>query len=324
MQLPGRRWTKPTRTRNHPFDVVGWDGCLYPYAFNVSDFEPITGRVHQPPLVHQTFEGPNWVICSFVPRKVDYNPLSIPVPYNHHNVDSDEVLFYTGGNYESAARLGHRARARSRCTPPGLDARSVAGRRGALDRCRSSSTSLAVMVDTFRPLEIGRRRRGLGGSGVRVDVVGPAQRGLTDIDDTEARAVTHESAPLRVASPCVLEKDSGRRRMRGTAGCFEDGRRAGLAPRRPRALIPRLLLAFNATRAWSVAGTMGGGVTIGVVGAPDRVAEAACAISALAPDAQVRTGSAGRRDRGRRRHLGRSGVDRRPGADRGGRRHRGG
>ncbi|MEP7056063.1 MAG: homogentisate 1,2-dioxygenase, partial [Actinomycetota bacterium] len=79
---------------HHPFDVVGWDGCLYPYAFNIADFEPITGRVHQPPHVHQTFGGPRFVVCSFVPRLVDYHPLSIPSPYNHANVDSDEVLFY--------------------------------------------------------------------------------------------------------------------------------------------------------------------------------------------------------------------------------------
>ena len=100
-----RGWTRFTYAQ-HPFDVVGWDGCLYPYAFNISDFEPITGRVHQPPPVHQTFEGPNFVICSFVPRKVDYHPLSIPVPYNHANVDSDEMMFYTGGNYEARKGAG--------------------------------------------------------------------------------------------------------------------------------------------------------------------------------------------------------------------------
>jgi homogentisate 1,2-dioxygenase len=77
----------------HPFDVVGWDGCLYPYAFDVADFEPITGRVHQPPPVHQVFEGQNFLVCNFVPRKVDYHPLAVPVPYYHANVDSDEVMF---------------------------------------------------------------------------------------------------------------------------------------------------------------------------------------------------------------------------------------
>nr|WP_284291050.1 homogentisate 1,2-dioxygenase domain-containing protein [Angustibacter aerolatus] len=90
----------------HPFDVVGWDGCLYPYTFNVSDFEPITGRVHQPPPVHQVFEGWNFVICAFVPRKVDYHPLAVPVPYYHSNVDSDEVMFYVGGDYEARKGSG--------------------------------------------------------------------------------------------------------------------------------------------------------------------------------------------------------------------------
>jgi homogentisate 1,2-dioxygenase len=137
----------------HPFDVVGWDGCLYPYAFNVADFEPITGRVHQPPPVHQTFEGPKFVICSFVPRKVDYHPLSIPVPYNHHNVDSDEVLFYTGGNYEARRGSGI-AQGSISLHPSGL---SHGPQPGAVERSLGAEAfdELAVMVDTFRPLELG-------------------------------------------------------------------------------------------------------------------------------------------------------------------------
>src|SRR5437899_1793369 len=90
----------------HPFDVVGWDGCLYPYVFSIHDFEPITGRLHQPPPVHQTFEGPSFVVCSFVPRLFDYHPESIPAPYNHANVDSDEVLFYCGGDFMSRKGAG--------------------------------------------------------------------------------------------------------------------------------------------------------------------------------------------------------------------------
>jgi homogentisate 1,2-dioxygenase len=90
----------------HPFDVVGWDGCLYPYAFNIADYEPITGRVHQPPPVHQVFEGANFVICNFVPRKVDYHPLAVPVPYYHSNVDSDEIMFYVDGDYEARKGSG--------------------------------------------------------------------------------------------------------------------------------------------------------------------------------------------------------------------------
>ncbi len=91
---------------NHPFDVVGWDGCNYPYVVSIHDFEPITGRLHQPPPVHQMFDGPNFVVCSFVPRLFDYHPLSIPAPYNHANVDSDEVLFYCGGDFMSRKGAG--------------------------------------------------------------------------------------------------------------------------------------------------------------------------------------------------------------------------
>ena len=87
--------------RHHPFDVVGWDGYLFPYIFNIGDFEPITGRVHQPPPVHQTFAGRNYVVCSFVPRKFDYHPLAIPAPYNHSNINSDEVIYYVAGNFMS-------------------------------------------------------------------------------------------------------------------------------------------------------------------------------------------------------------------------------
>jgi homogentisate 1,2-dioxygenase len=138
---------------NHPFDVVGWDGCLYPWVFNIRDFEPITGRVHQPPPVHQTFEGPNFVVCSFCPRKVDYHPLSIPVPYNHANVDSDELMFYVGGNYEarkgSGIGLGSLSLHPSGFThgpQPGAAEASI-----GVDYFDET----AVMVDTFRPLSLG-------------------------------------------------------------------------------------------------------------------------------------------------------------------------
>ncbi|MEP6677338.1 MAG: homogentisate 1,2-dioxygenase, partial [Ferruginibacter sp.] len=86
---------------HHPFDVIGWDGCCYPYAFSIHDFEPITGRIHQPPPVHQTFEANNFVVCSFVPRLFDYHPLAIPAPYNHSNIDSDELLYYVDGDFMS-------------------------------------------------------------------------------------------------------------------------------------------------------------------------------------------------------------------------------
>src|SRR3990172_8937325 len=85
--------------RSHPFDLIGWDGYLWPFRFNIADFQPITGRVHQPPPAHQTFQARNFVVCSFVPRKFDYHPLAIPAPYNHSNINSDEVIYYVAGNF---------------------------------------------------------------------------------------------------------------------------------------------------------------------------------------------------------------------------------
>jgi homogentisate 1,2-dioxygenase len=151
--IRGTRFVYP----QHPFDVVGWDGCLYPYTFNVSDFEPITGRVHQPPPAHQVFEGANFVICNFVPRKVDYHPLSIPVPYYHSNVDSDEVMFYCGGDYE--ARKGSGIGQGSISLHPG--GYSHGPQPGAYERSIGAEffDELAVMVDTFRPLELGEGGR---------------------------------------------------------------------------------------------------------------------------------------------------------------------
>ena len=137
----------------HPFDVVGWDGCLYPYVFNVADFEPITGRVHQPPPVHQVFEGQGFVICNFVPRKVDYHPLAVPVPYYHSNVDSDEVMFYVDGDYE--ARKGSGIGKGSISLHPG--GHSHGPQPGAVEGALGVEyfDELAVMVDTFRPLALG-------------------------------------------------------------------------------------------------------------------------------------------------------------------------
>jgi homogentisate 1,2-dioxygenase len=148
-QIVGTRFLQA----RHPFDVIGWDGCLYPYTFNIEDFEPITGRIHQPPPVHQVFEGDNFVICNFVPRKVDYHPLAIPVPYYHSNVDSDEVMFYCGGDYE--ARKGSGIGQGSVSLHPG--GHTHGPQPGAYERSvgAESFDELAVMVDTFRPLELG-------------------------------------------------------------------------------------------------------------------------------------------------------------------------
>jgi homogentisate 1,2-dioxygenase len=146
-----RGWTRHVYA-HHPFDVVGWDGHLYPWVFSIHDFEPITGRLHQPPPVHQTFQGPNFVVCSFVPRKVDYHPLAIPVPYNHHNVDSDEMMFYTGGNYEARRGSGIEQGSIS-LHPSGF---THGPQPGAVERAIGAEAfdELAVMVDTFRPLDL--------------------------------------------------------------------------------------------------------------------------------------------------------------------------
>ncbi|WP_245975207.1 homogentisate 1,2-dioxygenase [Deminuibacter soli] len=135
---------------HHPFDVIGWDGCCYPFAFSIHDFEPITGRVHQPPPVHQTFEGNNFVVCSFVPRLFDYHPLSIPAPYNHSNIDSDELLYYVDGDFMSRKNV-----TRGMITlhpggiPHGPHPGSVEKSIGAKE-----TKELAVMVDTFHPLQL--------------------------------------------------------------------------------------------------------------------------------------------------------------------------
>jgi homogentisate 1,2-dioxygenase len=137
----------------HPFDVVGWDGCLYPYTFNLEDYMPITGKIHQPPPVHQVFEGWNFVICNFLPRKVDYHPLAIPVPYYHSNVDSDEVMFYVGGDYE--ARKGSGIGLGSISLHPGGYAHGP--QPSAIEASLGAETfdETAVMIDTFAPLDLG-------------------------------------------------------------------------------------------------------------------------------------------------------------------------
>jgi homogentisate 1,2-dioxygenase len=147
--IVGSRLTYAT----HPFDVVGWDGCLYPYTFNIEDYMPITGKVHQPPPVHQVFEGWNFVICNFLPRKVDYHDLAIPVPYYHSNVDSDEVMFYVGGDYE--ARKGSGIGIGSISLHPGGHAHGPQPSAIEASLGVQYFDESAVMVDTFAPLELG-------------------------------------------------------------------------------------------------------------------------------------------------------------------------
>ena len=159
----------------HPFDVVGWDGCLYPYTFNIEDYMPITGKIHQPPPVHQVFEGHNFVVCNFLPRKVDYHPLSIPVPYYHSNVDSDEVMFYVGGDYE--ARKGSGIGLGSISLHPGGHAHGP--QPSAIEASLGADyfEESAVMVDTFAPARPRRGRPGRRGPGLRLDLGGPRSRG---------------------------------------------------------------------------------------------------------------------------------------------------
>jgi homogentisate 1,2-dioxygenase len=135
---------------SHPFDVVGWDGYLFPYAFNIKDFEPITGRIHQPPPVHQTFEATGFVICSFVPRLFDYHPKSIPAPYFHSNIDSDELLYYVDGDFMS--RIGVKP-GQLTLHPAGIPHGPHPGTvEASLGKKKTPET--AVMVDTFKPLHL--------------------------------------------------------------------------------------------------------------------------------------------------------------------------
>lgn len=134
----------------HPFDVVGYDGYNYPYAFSIHDFEPITGRVHQPPPVHQTFETDAFVVCSFCPRLYDYHPEAIPAPYNHSNIDSDEVLYYVDGDFMSrndieAGHISLHPAGIPHGPHPGAAERSIG---------KTKTEELAVMVDTFKPLQV--------------------------------------------------------------------------------------------------------------------------------------------------------------------------
>lgn len=138
----------PYHYLSHPFDLIGWDGYVYPYIFSIHNFEPITGRVHMPPPIHQTFDGHNFVICSFVPRLYDYHPQAIPAPYNHSNIDSDEVLYYVDGDFMSRK---HVERGMITLHPGGIP---HGPHPGTVEKSigAKETKELAVMVDTFRPL----------------------------------------------------------------------------------------------------------------------------------------------------------------------------
>jgi homogentisate 1,2-dioxygenase len=157
MYVKKRGLLYPIWYANHPFDVIGWDGYEYPYALSIHDFEPITGRVHQPPPVHQTFDANNFVICSFVPRLFDYHPQAIPAPYNHSNIDSDEVLYYVDGDFMSRK---HVERGMITLHPGGIP---HGPHPGAVEKSigAKETKELAVMVDTFHPLKMTDDARGI-------------------------------------------------------------------------------------------------------------------------------------------------------------------
>ena len=140
----------PYHYANHPFDLIGWDGYVYPWAFSIHNFEPITGRVHQPPPVHQTFEAHNFVVCSFVPRLYDYHPLAIPAPYNHSNIDRDERLYYVDGDFMSRKSV---ERGQITLHPGGIPHGPHPGTyEGSIGK--KETKELAVMIDPFKPLQL--------------------------------------------------------------------------------------------------------------------------------------------------------------------------
>ena len=137
---------------NHPFDIVGWDGYYYPWKFNINDFEPITGSIHQPPPVHQTFAGDGFVVCSFVSRHFDYHPDSIPAPYPHSNVDSDEVIFYSMGDFMSRKGISDESIS---FHPAGITHGPQPGKyEESIGKVKTEE--LAVMIDTFKPLKVAK------------------------------------------------------------------------------------------------------------------------------------------------------------------------
>jgi len=157
IQVKKKGFLYPIWYGHHPFDVIGWDGCEYPYALSIHDFEPITGRVHQPPPVHQTFDAHNFVVCSFVPRLFDYHPLAIPAPYNHSNIDSDEVLYYVDGDFMSRK---HVERGMITLHPAGIP---HGPHPGSVEKSigAKETKELAVMVDTFHPLILTKDAMGI-------------------------------------------------------------------------------------------------------------------------------------------------------------------
>jgi homogentisate 1,2-dioxygenase len=157
IKIKKQNFIHPVTYATHPFDVVGWDGYNYPWGFSIHNFEPITGRIHQPPPVHQTFQTDAFVVCSFCPRLYDYHPLAIPAPYNHSNIDSDEVLYYVDGDFMSRNDI---SQGDMTLHPGGIP---HGPHPGAYERSigKKETQELAVMVDTFRPLMLTEAAMGI-------------------------------------------------------------------------------------------------------------------------------------------------------------------
>ena len=170
----------------HPFDVVGWDGYLYPWTFSIHDFEPITGRIHMPPPSHQTFQGPNFVICSFCPRKLDFDPLAVPIPYHHSNLQSEEMIYYVSGNFGSrrgieVGSITLHPSGLPHGPHPGLAEKSLG---------QTETHELAVMCDTFHPLRLTNLARDLD----------DGRYALSWYDAPDAPATSAEEDPAGVTS----------------------------------------------------------------------------------------------------------------------------
>ena len=209
----------------HPFDVVGWDGYVYPWTFSIHDFEPITGRIHMPPPSHQTFQGRNFVICSFCPRKLDFDPLAIPIPYHHSNLNSEEMIYYVDGNF--ASRKGIEVGSVTlhpsgipHGPAPGLAEKSIG---------MTETHELAVMCDTFHPLRLTKLAKKLDdGKYWHSWFEDPAPVGTADEDPAGVTRIS-ERARARCSRGCGTTRACSRR-----PSCRSTKRwRSGAASARP-------------------------------------------------------------------------------------------
>ena len=203
---------------HHPFDVVGWDGYFYPWAFNIRDFEPIVGRMHQPPPVHQTFEGDGFVVCSFCPRPYDFDPNAVPAPYNHSNVDSDEVLYYASSEFMSRKGIEFGSITHH---PDGIPHGPHPGRAEASIGAKETN-ELAVMMDSFRPLKVAKQAMAFEDPSYHQSWIDAQHAGFnpptTRVSDAQPTDRMDGSRPCAPVSPAALRSlprvERGDRRLR--------------------------------------------------------------------------------------------------------------